>query len=92
MNNQIPVVIAIFAVFFSGYYLLNTDGGTNAVGYTTFVPQAEIETTLTIIDIYSYPTVGGNWTVRFNTTGTANLTIRALDGTTWNNINETEDL
>gem|GEM_PF-3423747 len=38
---------------------------------------------LTIIDLQSYPTVGGNWTVRFNTTGVANLTISASNGTTY---------
>ena len=31
---------------------------------------------ITIIDLQSYPTVGGNWTVRFNTTGIANLSIQ----------------
>jgi len=36
---------------------------------------------ITIIDVQSYPTVDGNWTVRFNTTGTANLTIKAVEGT-----------
>ncbi len=36
---------------------------------------------LTIIDVQSYPVLYGNWTVRFNTTGTADLTIRAVDGT-----------
>ncbi len=41
----------------------------------------EIE--LTILNVQSYPTLGGNWTVRFNTTGTANLTIKAVNGTTW---------
>jgi hypothetical protein len=34
---------------------------------------------LTIINVHS--TVGGNWTVRFNT----NLTIIAVNGTTWTN-------
>ncbi len=36
-----------------------------------------------ILNIQSYPTVGGNWTVVFNTTGTANLTISAINGTTY---------
>lgn len=40
---------------------------------------------LTIINVQSYPTVGGNWTVRFNTTGKANLAITAVNGTTWTN-------
>jgi hypothetical protein len=35
---------------------------------------------------------GGNWTVVFNTTGTANLTITAVNGTTWGNTNEDNDL
>jgi len=41
----------------------------------------EIE--LDILDIQSYPTVGGNWTVRFNTLGKANLTIGASNGTSY---------
>ena len=36
---------------------------------------------ITVIDVQSYPSVGGNWTVRFNTTGTADLTITAVNGT-----------
>ena len=36
-----------------------------------------------VIDVQSYPTLTGNWTVRFNTTGTANLTITPIDGTNW---------
>ncbi len=47
---------------------------------------------ITIIDIQSYPTVGGNWTVRFTTNGTANLTITAVNGTTWSDSDEDEDL
>ncbi|MEA3254826.1 MAG: hypothetical protein U9Q22_03210, partial [Candidatus Altiarchaeota archaeon] len=45
----------------------------------------EIEADITIINVQSYPTVGGNWTVEFNTTGIANLTITAVDGTAWSN-------
>ncbi|RME53523.1 hypothetical protein D6783_01820 [Candidatus Woesearchaeota archaeon] len=41
------------------------------------------ETNLTIINVQSYPTVGGNWTVRFTTIGDATLTIEASNGTTW---------
>jgi len=36
---------------------------------------------ITIITVQSYPTVGGNWIVEFKTTGIADLTIRAIDGT-----------
>ncbi len=50
------------------------------------------ETDITIIDVQSYPTVGGNWEVRFNTTGMADLTITVFNGTTWSNVNEDNDL
>ncbi|MFC1800727.1 hypothetical protein ACFLYT_01590, partial [Nanoarchaeota archaeon] len=48
--------------------------------------------TLDIINVQSYPTVGGNWTVEFTTTGTADLYIRASNSTTWSNTDENEDL
>ncbi|RME53825.1 hypothetical protein D6783_00800, partial [Candidatus Woesearchaeota archaeon] len=48
--------------------------------------------TLEILNVQSYPTVGGVWEVRFNTTGTADLVIAPADGTTWDNVRETEDL
>ncbi|TKJ17215.1 hypothetical protein CEE44_01635 [Candidatus Woesearchaeota archaeon B3_Woes] len=41
---------------------------------------------ITILNVHSYPPLYGNWTVRFNTTGKADLTIRAVNGTTWTNI------
>jgi hypothetical protein len=50
------------------------------------------EVDITIINVQSYPTVGGTWSVLFNTTGEANLTIKAVQGTTWSNVNENEDL
>ncbi|RKY41417.1 MAG: hypothetical protein DRP85_06410, partial [Candidatus Makaraimicrobium thalassicum] len=50
----------------------------------------EIE--IKILNIQSYPQIRGNWTVRFNTTGTANLTIRTANDTTWNSTNEDNDL
>jgi hypothetical protein len=52
----------------------------------------EVEADITVINVQSYPTVGGNWTVAFNTTGRANLTITAVNGTTWSNANEDNDL
>ncbi len=45
---------------------------------------AEIE----IINVHSYPSLYGNWTVMFNTTGTANLTITAVNSTIWTNYYE----
>jgi len=43
--------------------------------------EFKFEASITIIDVQSYPTVWGNWTVRFNTTGTANLTITPVNNT-----------
>ncbi|HET6458877.1 MAG TPA: LamG domain-containing protein, partial [Nitrosopumilaceae archaeon] len=54
--------------------------------------QFLIEAQITIINIQSYPLVGGTWTVKFNTTGTANLTISAINDTTWSNSNENNQL
>jgi hypothetical protein len=52
----------------------------------------EIEIDLTILTVQSYPTIYGNWTVLFNTIGTANLTIRAFNGTTWSQSGDGVDL
>ncbi|MFH1521418.1 MAG: hypothetical protein ABIF18_00505 [archaeon] len=41
------------------------------------------EISITILNVQSYPTVGGNWTVGFNTTGEANLTISAFNETSY---------
>ena len=50
------------------------------------------EVDITILNVQSYPTVGGNWAVDFTTTGIADLNITAVDGTIWNNTEETGDL
>ena len=52
------------------------------------------ELEITILNVQSYPVVGGNWTVLFNTSGQANLTIQAFNGTTFkdNNPFTQEDL
>ncbi len=52
----------------------------------------QVKVELTILNIQSYPTLGGNWTVRFNTTGRANLTISAVNGTTWSLDGKKTDL
>ena len=50
------------------------------------------ELDLNILNVQSYPTVGGNWTVMFKTVGTANLSITAVDGTTWSDTSGDYDL
>ncbi|MBR9692527.1 hypothetical protein GOV07_01205, partial [Candidatus Woesearchaeota archaeon] len=53
---------------------------------------AFVETSINVLNVQSYPMVGGTWRVEFTTLGIANLSIRAINGTTWNDILETEDL
>ena len=50
------------------------------------------ELEITILNVQSYPIVGGEWTVMFNTTGTGDLSIKASNGTAWSNTNEDNDL
>ncbi len=46
---------------------------------------------LRILNVYSHPFVGGNWTVSFNTTGVANLTISAIQETSYTEIPDDEN-
>ena len=45
--------------------------------------EFDIEAEINIINVQSYPVVGGNWKVRFTTNGTADLIITASNGTTF---------
>ena len=45
--------------------------------------EFEIEGEIIVVNVQSYPVVGGEWKVRFLTTGTEDLTITAIDGTTF---------
>ena len=54
--------------------------------------NSPIERDITIINVYSYPTVGGKWIVRFTTVGQADLVITAVNGTYWGKNNEGNDL
>ena len=59
------------------------------------VPSLSNETykvEISILNVQSYPTVGGNWEVRFTTLGIADLIITAVNGTTWSNENNDHDL
>jgi hypothetical protein len=47
---------------------------------------------ITIINVYSYPTVGGKWMVMFTTIGKADLKITATNGTTWSKSDNDHDL
>ncbi|MEK6848908.1 MAG: hypothetical protein AABX65_04750, partial [Nanoarchaeota archaeon] len=50
---------------------------------TPHLSNQTFEVTIQVLNVQSYPPLGGNWTVRFNTTGVANLTISASNGTTY---------
>ncbi|MFH1510256.1 MAG: LamG domain-containing protein, partial [Candidatus Woesearchaeota archaeon] len=50
---------------------------------TPHLSNQTFEVEITILNVQSYPMVGGKWTVAFNTTGRANLTIFASNGTTY---------
>ncbi|MFH1409547.1 MAG: LamG-like jellyroll fold domain-containing protein, partial [Nanoarchaeota archaeon] len=75
---------------------LNDTNGDGNVDYAEWiVPHLSNETyelEITILNPQSYPMVGKNWTVRFNTTGMANLTISAVNGTQWSIDNDSMDL
>ena len=48
---------------------------------TPHLSEEIFEVEISILNIQSYPTVGGNWTVFFNTTGQADLMITGINGT-----------
>src|SRR3990170_3953356 len=67
---------------------VDTDGNGIANQMQWIVPRLSeqtfvIEAVITIINVQSYPVVGGEWTVRFTTVGTADLIITGIDGTTF---------
>ncbi|MCX6814610.1 MAG: hypothetical protein NTY20_03110, partial [Candidatus Aenigmarchaeota archaeon] len=68
-----------------------TDNGTH-VSFTVKGFSGYAGADITIINVYSHPTLGGNWTVEFNTTGYANLTITSVNGTNWSDSSESYDL
>src|SRR3989338_1909683 len=65
----------------------NDTNGNGLIDYVEWVvphlSNQTFEITITILNVQSYPTVGGNWTVGFTTTGTGNLTVIASNGTTY---------
>jgi len=63
-------------------YDTNDNGLVDYVEWITpHLSNQTYELEITILNVQSYPTVGGNWTIQFNTTGAANLTIKASNGT-----------
>ncbi|MBN1386796.1 LamG domain-containing protein [Candidatus Woesearchaeota archaeon] len=64
---------------------------------TPHLSNQTFEIEITVLNVQSYPTVGGYWDVYLNTTGAANLTITASNGTAYteteiDDANTTDDL
>jgi hypothetical protein len=67
---------------------VDTDGNGIVDQMQWMVPQLSkqvfvIEAELAIINVQSFPTVGGEWVVKFTTKGTGNLKITGFNGTTF---------
>jgi len=75
------------------YYDLNNNSLIDRIewivpGLSNQTFEIEIE----VLNVQSHPTVGGNWTVRFNTTGIANLTITAVNRTSYSEMYDDSSL
>ncbi|MCK4650071.1 DUF2341 domain-containing protein, partial [Candidatus Pacearchaeota archaeon] len=68
-------------------YDFDADGYVDYIEWVVPHLSAQVyEVSITILNVQSYPTVGGNWTVGFNTTGEANLTVSAVNGTSYTEV------
>ncbi len=77
----------------AGYLDENSNGLIDRVEWVVpHLSNQTFEIEITVLNVQSYPTVGGNWTVMFETLGTANLTVTAVNGTTWSDSRENGDL
>ncbi|MBN2094956.1 MAG: hypothetical protein JW727_02815 [Candidatus Aenigmarchaeota archaeon] len=73
-------ILAAFAVVTIGMGILYFGGSGFLQGFFVGPDEAE-PVNLWIVNHQSYPNIGGNWTVVFFTNGTANLTVRPINGT-----------
>ncbi|MBU0628337.1 MAG: hypothetical protein KKC75_04050, partial [Nanoarchaeota archaeon] len=73
----------------TGFNSFDTNGN-GLIDYIEWiVPHLSNETyevEITVLNVQSYPTVRKNWVVRFNTSGTGNLTISASNGTSYSEM------
>ncbi len=71
----------------ASYYDLNNNSLIDRIEWVIpSLSNQTFELEIEVLNIQSYPTVWGNWTVMFNTTGTANLTITAFNKTGYSEI------
>jgi len=81
-------IMAITGLIFVLFYFISSGVSINRIlgFYDSVISEGNYfvkrnEADVGIINVQSYPTINGNWTVRFNTTGTADLSIKAVNGT-----------
>ncbi|MBW2985140.1 right-handed parallel beta-helix repeat-containing protein [Candidatus Woesearchaeota archaeon] len=100
MQNQLDESVRLYWVKDNGREEVGYDGyDTNdddLVDYIEWIipslSNQTYEVEIAILNPVEVVAVGDNWTVMFNTTGTADLKISAINGTTWSNVNEDYDL
>lgn len=64
--------------------ILNPNSLFSQKNQSSSVIAEEIEPEITILNVQSYPHIGGYWTISFSVDGTADLIITPVDGATWN--------
>ncbi|MBI2654923.1 hypothetical protein HYX06_00675 [Candidatus Woesearchaeota archaeon] len=69
------------------YYDENNNGLIDKIEWIVpHLSNQTFEVSIGILNVQSYPTVFGNWTVGFNTSGTGNLSIYGYNGTSYSEV------
>ena len=71
---------------------LDEDGNIDYIEWISPTSNENYTISITILNFQSFPVVGKNWTVIFNTTGVADLRITPINGTTWGIVGDENDL
>jgi len=71
---------------------LNNNGFTDYIEWVSLEANETYNLSLVILNFQSFPVVGKNWTVMFNTTGRADLRVYPINGTTWGDDPHDNDL
>jgi hypothetical protein len=92
----LPMAFVIMTALMASLFIPSGDRGSTALGVPGYQQHLTLDQLgsaqefqasqlgiITILNEHSYPTVGREWTVRFTTKGTHDLTITAVDGTTF---------
>ncbi len=82
--NDTKVDLTLDEAYKVTYYDTNNNSLIDKVSWITphlSTQYFEIVVELTVINVQSYPMVGGEWEVQFNTTGTGDLIISGFNGT-----------